>query len=1062
MNHPLTIYSASAGSGKTFTLAVEYITLLIANGKPDYFTHILAVTFTNKATAEMKDRILGQLYGIAHQLPQSSDYMEKVKQKLLEDHHLSLSDEEIRRRANEALLAMLHDFHHFRVETIDSFFQSILRNLAHELGLSATIEVDLRTDELIERAVERLIDSLCDEQGEIRKWIRDYIGDQLEEKSNWNFKQDLIGLAKCIFSEEYQRRTESDRQTLNDTQAVATFRNAMKKIRSSAKQEMHDMAQKVIDAVDKMSLNYNTIYRGSSWRKFAENIRELNDVNLLSTIQKGFDDANTLIKGADKKKFSPDEAQVVADLHQNLYEEYLKGIEHYNTACLVLQHINALRLLGAIENLCTAIATENNQFTLSKTPALLSRMIQDDDTPFVYERAGINFNHIMIDEFQDTSRMQWENFHKLLRENESKGGTDLIVGDIKQSIYRWRGGDAGILMGLKGHHVPLNTNFRSLRNVVQFNNDFFKFLAPYLDTLNTSPDSTIRIAELYEDVEQKVCKKDDGFVSIHLYDKSVNAEDYQQAEAADILQQIKVLRAQGLPYSKMAILVRKHDIGEALIRRFREMNSDVELVSDEAFLLSSSPAVQMIIAALRCLVDTNSSKLNLRYLALMYTTHVLGKTLSPDQVFLDNYDQVLPEALLPQNSRALLSEPLVLLCEHIYRILQLDKIEGQTAYMMTFMDEVQHFAQSAPPDVTSFLREWDEHLFKVAIPSNQIDGIRIVTIHKSKGLEYHTVFIPSINESVESDAHSQQIWCKAAEDEFNALGELPIEVNKKMKLSAYKDHYEAEHLQRRIDAINMMYVAFTRAGSNLMMWCKYSDGDSIRMSNLLHKFVEDKSFTQPHEGEMLWTMGEAPTAAWKAESASDNRLMPDMDKVEQTFITGKPQMTFLSSNASRRFVQQLSHTGNNPQQEAWEVGIIVHRMLCMMRTDKDLNKAIEACQRDGLIADKKMEQRIIEQIGNGLQREEVKRWFRPGLELFNENAIAALSPESGRPIVRRPDRVVMSDDHIYVIDYKLGRPQAEHQCQVQEYMDLIRRMYPNKQVEGALWYILRNEIVKVD
>ena len=1087
MNTSLTVYTASAGSGKTFTLAVSYITLLVESDNPKEFRHILAVTFTNKATAEMKDRILQQLYGISHSLESSKGYLERVRENL-QQRGKYLSDEQIRDKAGAALNAILHDYSNFRVETIDSFFQSILRSLAHELGMSANMQVDLNTDELVKRAVDRLIDSLSDGNDAIKTWILEYISTRLDDNETWNVTRQINNLAKCIFSEEYQNRTHTERAALNDRNAVRALRQLTRSIVKTTRQDMRKRADQLIETVKGMNLNFDKISSGKNWLSFANKMGDMKAEEMSITMKNCINDPSKILASKNAKDSTLQaEAPIVANLFDQLWNYYSSILPRYNTALLAGRYINELLLLGHIEDLCTEIAEENNQFTLSKTPALLSSMVGESDAPFVYERAGITFHHIMIDEFQDTSGMQWKNFRTLLLENASKGGHDLIVGDIKQSIYRWRNGDWHILHGIKDQmHLPddaikpLTHNFRSTAVVVNFNNTFFEYAAPALDAMD--PGASFKLADIYSDVHQEVPKdnpKDEGYVRMRLIHAS--AKDYEDTEAEDMLEQMRMLHSQGLPYNKMAILVRQNEDGADLIRRFRNMNAEVQLISDEAFLLSSSVAVRMIIAALQVVNDTNDeSPVNMRLLVQYYHQQILGEDVDCDTIYMDDYKTLLPTELVEHRSE-LAGEPLYLLCEKLYRILQLEKIKGQSAYMLAFMDEVLAFVKNGSADITTFLRAWDEYIYKRAIPSSQMPGVRIVSIHKSKGLEYHTVFLPRTLEAIESDQHATNIWCKSNNKNFDTLGSLPIAVNSAMEHSEYKPIYDEEHLNRRVDALNVLYVAFTRAECNLYIWGAYRVDSktasyfskSAIVGNLLKTFIDSDSaktinaqvsrtMEKKEEVEVTWETGTPVIKRQKKrdEQKDENRLTPEMPSLSQSFSSLEPSLNFMQSNASKRFQNEIQ-AGDEPiEQEAWEVGIAVHRILSHIRTIADVEGAIADCKREGLIADDGMAERIATQLRRGFEDPLAKVFFAPDVEVFNECAIASCDTK-GNPQVRRPDRVVMNETDIFILDYKLGKPHDTHIDQVRDYALLLKKMYPAKTVHGALWYILRNRFVEV-
>ena len=1101
-SNTLQVYRASAGSGKTFRLAVDYISLLMESAQDDEFKHILAVTFTNKATAEMKERILSQLYGIGHSLPSSEDYVKAVLE-TLQSRGVTMTSEALAHRARTLLSAILHDYHYFRVETIDSFFQSILRSLAHELGLNANLRVELSSKELISQAVDRIIEELTVEYDEVTQWILDFIHQKVESGNAWDVSKSLKDFAKEIYKEEFQQRTDQDRQALSDTTKVRAFRQQMNDIIDQEKADMKKECDAVIAKLDPLTNEFVDISHGKDWyRNFITSLQDkLDDFKEMSeNLKKSMADPSNMLKKGDIN--DPDKlsmADTVAQEFAALYETYKQRFKRSYTAQVSIKFINELRMLGRIEEFVTQLSDESNSFLLSKAPILLSEMVKGADAPFVYEKAGIQFRHIMIDEFQDTSTLQWNNFKVLLFNNKSMGGRDLIVGDVKQSIYRWRGGDWRILhrfgdpkVGVPGAQMEkLNKNYRSMGNVIEFNNDFFLNASKMLDNACPEMKKQFSISDIYSDVKQYIGKdanKDKGYVRLHLYKKiskrsgsteSDNSEEYHIKIANELHEQIEKLHNDfSMPYSQMAIVVRIHQTGCDLIDLFKQIEQEdknkpcIPLVSEEAYLLSASLAVKMIVAALYVLVDVQQKDdVNRRFLAIHYHQDVLRNDKSLASLAKEKYEDLLPEQFY-KNKQELAMLPFYVLLERLYSIFSLDKLSGQGAYVSAFLDEATQYLQNGSAEIRPFLQLWEESLSKKSLPGGEMDGVRILTIHKSKGLEYDAVFfVPDMNWKIENDKmkNNDVMWCKTGKEEYDTLGLLPIKPNNKLLHSEHASTFELEHLDRRVDVLNMLYVAFTRAKFNLYVWGAYSDKNQLVQDSLacdlLKLYVLQKDTNlQADADELIWESGKP---LWKASGSTDeedNRLIaPKKTEVMEEFHSYIPHQSFFPSNATKSYLSNLlAEDSGTSSVQVWEVGIIVHRILSNIQHKGDVEMALEACERDGLIADEELSQLVRRRLEEGFRLPEVQRLFATDAEVFNECTIAAQNPENGSPIVRRPDRVVVKDDDIYLVDFKLGGDHEEYYSQVRGYKELLAQMYPSKRIHGYLWFILRGQVVEVD
>lgn len=1060
----LTVFKASAGSGKTFTLAIQYIKLLVLASEGGEYARILAVTFTNKATTEMKDRILCQLYGIGQGLPSSNDYYEALCRSIQSDGIEVPSEEELRSRCRRALHQILHDYNRFRVQTIDAFFQSVLRGLAHELGLTANLQVEIGDKEVLSKAVDRIFDRLQDDEV-LLDWVMSLVEDQIMNNQRWDVTNSVKAFGSTIFNEDYLMRGDKLRALLTDDKALRQVISQISQLQNQARSAAIQLGNELAGTLASLSVDYTDFSNGSDLGKLASKLQAGDmTINISNRIHKFANDPLTLVKMSDRRR-RPDlieAADQVADVLSHIVDTFDKLQYTYNSAYQTQAHIKLLRLLADIDREVTSINSETSRFNLAKTPILLRRMIGESDAPFIFEKIGAQLKNVMIDEFQDTSRLQWQNFRTLLLESFAKGGSNLLVGDVKQSIYRWRGGDWHMLANIEHTVEPaprietLDTNYRSFRQVIEFNNEFFLAAVPELDNVSAAEvaliDEPFSFASAYADVKQKIPanRTSSGFVRISVQ----SAKEFESREAReaavinDMMQQIRLLHDSGLPYDKMTILVRFKDEAKTIIEAFSKVNDMPSIVSDEAFYYSSSSAVVALITALR-LLDTPNDPVATYYLMNLCL-------------------EVMP---LDEQLKEL---PLYDLLETLYQRLNLDQIPGQDTYVMGFFDAVMDFVHQETSDIRSFLRYWDEKLNQESIPAGQVDGIRIITIHKSKGLEFHTVLMPFCTWDFDSDRrakHKSFIWCTPDEEPYAQLQLVPVTLSKMSTNSIFASPYAREHLYKRLDEFNALYVGFTRARCNLYAWA-VGDGDNLQNPTRTVGDLLAKIYPNGHERGL-------PVSHAKAEkSTDDNRLIPHRKPTDVTMCSYPLTATFRQSNQSKLFVAQpdnelddFSLSISSQEQQYIEIGRLLHSVLQQIETTADIPHVLDALEREGIISRRQADGSYISVRRNdlegwlqkGLEQPTVSTWFNGEWHLFTECSIASIDTISHQPMVKRPDRVMVSADErrVVVVDFKFGRPHKDYEGQVLEYISLLKQMYPNAAVEGYLWYVYSAKVQPV-
>ena len=1050
----LIVYKASAGSGKTFTLAVEYIKLLIEN--PHGYRNILAVTFTNKATAEMKERILSQLYGIAMQDKASDAYLNVLTART------GLPEEEIRQKAATALSLIIHDYNFFRVETIDSFFQSVMKNLSRELGLGYNLEISLDDNEVLSTAVDQLIENL-QRNSPVLHWLMEFIDEKLADDKKWHVDKEIKEFGKNIFNEVYKERGDALRQKLQNPQFIAEYKKVLQKTSKEISDNLKGYGDRFFELLEENGLQVEDLFRGKSGvASYFNKLRNGQSGNDLvnKTMADCFESEECWCtkKATKRDMIIPLAANVLMPLLHDAERYRTDHLTILNSCTLSLRYLNQLRLLNYIDKEVRDLNHDQNRFLLSDTNNLLCKLMDDGDSSFVFEKIGTNIHHVMIDEFQDTSRMQWVNFKMLLMEGLSQGTNSLIVGDVKQSIYRWRNGDWSILNGLNDRLGPfpilqqsLTVNRRSETNIIQFNNTFFREACTWLEGMyeyeTGEPCETLLSA--YRELEQDSPKEEKrGYVEVNFV-KPEEGTDYNEQTLHDLGEKVKELVENGVTLNDIAILIRKNKFIPVIADYFSLHYPDYPIVSDLAFRLDSSKAVNLIIKALRYLSDSEDT-VSKAQLTTAYQYYVCGVKMTPEMFWAEHLDRFLP-AEFTENERLLRLMPLYELTEKVIELFHLAKLPKQDAYLYAFLDRVSLYLQDHSSDLTAFLDFWDEKLRQATIPAGELNGIRILSIHKSKGLEFHTVLIPYCDWTLEAEAgKTNLLWCSTDQPPFNNLDLIPVGYSSMMNDSVFKEEYGHERLQLWVDNLNLLYVAFTRAGKNLIVWTKPHKDDRYVASELIYNALHAPS-------EDRYTAGELVRSQPKQARNVTNRLLQPSVKTEVPMTSYSKAIEFRQSNKSAEFIRNDEEA--DQQEEYIQRGKLLHRIFSAIHTLDDVDGVLRRLQFEGVIDNNRSLEEIRGLVRKAVTDSNVAHWFSREWKLYNECAILQHTPEG--VTTRRPDRVMTQGDNVVVVDFKFGKRREEYRHQVEEYMQLLRQM-GYTQVDGYLWYVYKNEIDKVN
>ncbi len=1107
MYKDLTIYQASAGSGKTFRLALEYIKLLILN--PDSYRATLAVTFTNKATEEMKTRILSMLYAIANDTPEGKAYA------LTAIAEMGISKDELHKHAAMALHYLVHNYDYFHIETIDSFFQCVLRNLAKELDLGAALRIELDANRIESEAIDKMIEEL-DEKQPLFNWLIGNIIEKIDKGENWNVVKETKEFGRLIFEDEYQSLAHIFDIIFTEKDFFKHYKFEILNFRHETEQCLKErislfkniLQSEGIDTFDfcgGKAKGINGYLKGLLSTGLEKlNYQEKNVYDLLNEPSKWF------------KSKSPT-AQRIASITKDVLIPFLRETEalrrqafvNFCSANVTLRNLANLRLLGQIESKIKELNADDNRFLLTDTQHVLSGMIDNTDSPFIFEKIGVQLRHIMIDEFQDTSLVQWQNFSLLLHECMSSRAygkgviSNLIVGDIKQSIYRWRGGDWNLLAGLNkqfpNYAVDIKTlkdNYRSERNIVTFNNAFFSIAAKLEMGFEqqVNPSEAHLLTEAYADVEQRPMKKSDkGLVKIVL----ANSNNWRQKMLEETESTLRKLIGCGTPPNSIAILLRTNKQIDDVASYLHTNCPEIKVVSDEAFRLEYAISTRCIILALKILYIP-SDRHSLGMLAKI-CIELTGKGNSDYLLsMVSDLSELLPYEFI-QQSEKLKRLPLYDLCETLFSIFGLDRLNQESAFICAFFDSLTEYINDMTASPLGFIHEWEETICHKTIQTDSIDGVRLLTINKSKGLEFDNVILPYCNWQLEKYS-GNTIWCHPTEKPFSKLPALPINYSPKLNDTIYAKDYRHEHTQNTIDNMNLLYVAFTRPKKNLFVIGqrpgskKMSNNRSQLLASVLPKLIESSTLegatlegASLTEEDLIFKFGTFESTKIKVQEDTSNvflkpytpakvniiskrapfdYLIPRNDKLKST-----KEISFKQSNISKKFIEDISEEKSAGEKchslhgipNYIKEGNIMHIILSEIRTSKDIPLVLERFDNNGILNEANLDKKAIEYTINQTLSSSaiVVDWFSPRWTIFNECSILC-EKVPGEVTTLRPDRVMKDGNHIVVVDFKFGHSELpQYYEQVRTYINILKEM-GFSDVTGYLWFINLGKIIEIE
>jgi ATP-dependent helicase/nuclease subunit A len=1049
---PFLVYRSSAGSGKTRSLSKEYLKLALSF-RSDYFKHILAVTFTNKATQEMKDRILRYLFDFAKEKP--NELANELKAEL------GLDDRTFQDQSQQTLSLILHNYSQFSISTIDAFFQRVIRSFTREAGLMGNFRLEVDPDLILEEVVKRLFDDLGKDK-ELTEWVLKFATEQLKVGKNWNISRSLVGFAKEVLKEDF-KQIEDEIIHRDDPAVVRRVHDVLTDDFERFKDYMTVIAQEAMGLIAQKNLtvdDFNYGSQGSPFKFFSEWLRgemyepgkRVRDPDL-NWPKKGGPNYNILNALAKER---------LRTLLGKMIEYYDSNSLRIQSVQLVLQNFYTFGLISDIVSKLSEYKVENNVMLIADASKFLNKIIDNSDTPFIYEKAGSFFKHFLIDEFQDTSGLQWKNFKPLLLDGLDQESKSMVVGDVKQSVYRWRGSDLTLLQDTVIKEIgkertdikELRTNYRSAGHIIDFNNQLFKQAAHRLTELTGLQQAN----QVYKDVEQSGTKlPDGGFVHGQFFEDW--ADGGKEAVLAMLPKWAETIQTKGVLAGDIAILVRRNEDGQTIANHFlkykeskdAKANCSYNIVSSDSLRLDSASCVSLLVTAFRYI---NNPRDMVALGEFTIARSILKeKLIEADALIEKSFRSDNP--LSPNVVLALSSLPIEEVTESLIRLLELGKDFTELAYLQAFQDVVLEFSAYEKNDVASFLDWWELNKTKKSIQSsNQRDAISIITIHKAKGLQFKYVIVPFCDWTLNHEGYKTPVlWCKSNEEPFDQIGYMAIQYKSTMEKSFFAEDYRREREKIFLDNLNLLYVAFTRAEIGLIiMGQKFKEGsDPTYSGQLISESIRNN--------DELKKCFDAGTGIFEIGSIANND--------DEDFSSDKETITlhqYSSVDWRKKLVIRTQGTEFFQEDKSGKrvkinYGILLHQVLSRIQYKSDVEDVIQQFHVEGIIMEEEKE-KLAEVLLAMMSHPQVGNWFTKEWTVKTEAPV--LVPDS-RP--GRMDRVIFKQTpsgkkKAVIIDYKSGDKKPDDREQVENYAMILSQMgYVD--VEAFLVYLFPLEVVPV-
>lgn len=1057
MKEQYTVINASAGSGKTYTLVQRLLTLCLQNpNQPDAIKHILALTFTNKAANEMKRRILEWLKAFSdpNSYQQNKD-LENIHQKL-KTQGIHIGIDQLHERSKKVLDFVLHHYSTLNIGTIDKFNSRLVRSFSYELGLAQNFNLEIQADPFINEAVDKMLDEVGTNET-ISDAFMDFVNYSLDNNERVNLNQALYNSAKeFVQDKHYFQLTDNKDFTWN---SYEKSKQKLRKDIQDLKQENIGIVTSCIELMQEKNLEIADFAGGNTngIAKFFSKMEEFYQGNIVKfpfpTNEEGA--LKTFLKGSSTTgKKREDEILEILDF---LLERRRKIIHNYIISQKkekILRAILPLKVNKEIQDKLAEIETENDLVLLSKFNVMIHENLRDEPSSFIYEKVGTQFSHYFFDEFQDTSQLQWQNFLPLRDHTiSSENTTFTLVGDPKQSIYRFRGGDSTMMLNIiqgkenapiKAHVELLDTNWRSSKNIVDFNNKYYNFLSHHVHEEH---------ADIFgKDAQQKANADYEGRVKINLIEQATRTIYYEEI-AAKMIENIQECLQNGFSFSDITILCRDNtDIfkfsqllgGKKIIKNGTEIA--IKTISDKGLTLELSPTILATIAFLRWKQNPKNQQFLVK---MMYQLQNSGRITISDfskemLTIIEIKNQADQERFIQDEYGIKLMQteiPHLNLYNYIeYYIQEFSVIGAETDYLLNFLEMLYNFSQNSVFTLKDFLKYWDEEAHEISIQTSEsIDAIQIMTIHKAKGLEFPVVFIPLQNSNKDGKFSG---WISAEDDEVSSVIVSPFSKD----LEIYDEGmlaFNQEHIyQNKIDRFCLQYVATTRAVEQMFLYIEKPTSKTNYLE--LFDFVTQRQHT-------LFASEEEKPDSFDFFEIDEEKVKKQKKIKNQNSDTQTQKIETLERLHEKVGEIKIATPSKNYQERIKTVreGIFTHEILSKIKTENDIELVLESYVLEGTITVTEKEN-ILQRIKSVITDPKYQPFFTDGLKVFNEQEIMINDPSQRE--VYRPDRLIETENGWIIIDFKTGKETEKYEKQIANYKAALEKT-GRKVIQTELIYL---------